>query len=105
MTARRDPPPEHTEHVTGEIERKFVASETPDASVLGVGEDLQQGYLAEEDDVGVRIRIGDDGAAVAIKAGTGISRTEVELAVSHEQATALWEHTSGRRITKTRCRV
>jgi CYTH domain-containing protein len=40
-----------------------------------------------------------------VKAGTGIARTEVDVAISFEQAEALWLHTVGRRIDKTRYRV
>lgn len=88
-----------------EIERRFLLAEVPDATVLGHGEPLRQGYLAEEDDVSVRLRITDREATLTVKAGRGLSRTEVELPVSFEQAAALWPHTASRRIDKTRHRV
>ncbi len=91
--------------MTTEIERKFVLSEVPGADVLGDGEELRQGYVAEEDDVVVRVRITDEDATLTIKAGGGLSRTEVELSISKEEAEALWPHTDGRRIHKTRHRV
>ena len=97
--------PGHTLLVTTEIERKFVLSEVPGADVLGTGKELRQGYIAEEDDVVVRVRITDEDATLTIKAGGGLTRTEVEVSISKEEAEALWPHTDGRRIQKTRHRV
>lgn len=91
--------------MTIEIERKFVPVEPPDRATLGMGEPLRQGYVAEEDDVSVRVRIAPAGATLTVKAGRGVARTEVELPISAEQAEALWPHTVGRRIDKTRFRV
>jgi CYTH domain-containing protein len=91
--------------VTTEIERKFVLSEVPGADVLGTGKELRQGYVAEEDDVVVRVRISDGDATLTVKAGVGLSRTEVEVSISKVEAEALWPHTDGRRIQKTRHRV
>jgi adenylate cyclase len=53
----------------------------------------------------VRVRIGSSGAVLTVKAGRGLSRTEVELALTAEQAEALWPHTEGRQIEKTRYRI
>ena len=97
--------PGHTLLVTTEIERKFVLSEVPGADVLGTGKELRQGYIAEEGDVVVRVRITDEDATLTIKAGGGLTRTEVEVSISKEEAEALWPHTDGRRIQKTRHRV
>jgi CYTH domain-containing protein len=91
--------------MTIEIERKFVLNAIPGADVLGPGEPLRQGYIAEEDDVAVRIRISERAATLTVKAGAGLSRTEVEKAISRDEAEALWPHTLGRRIEKTRHRV
>jgi CYTH domain-containing protein len=91
--------------VNVEIERKFLLAEIPNADRLGPGEPLRQGYLAEEGDTSVRVRIGRDAAMVTVKAGRGLSRTEVEMPITAEQAEALWPHTAGRQITKTRYRV
>lgn len=95
----------HTDRVTIETERKFLLPEAPPSGQLGVGVHLRQGYLAEEDTVEVRVRITAETATLTVKAGTGISRTEVDVAISSEQAEALWQHTIGRRIDKTRYRV
>jgi len=91
--------------VTIEIERKFLLPEPPNHDRLGPGTHIRQGYLAEEGSVEVRVRITDDASSVTVKAGSGLSRTEVDVAISAEQAEALWPHTAGRRIEKTRHRV
>ena len=95
----------HTGLVTIEIERKFMVSEALGAERLGPGVHIRQGYLAEQESVEVRLRITSDTATLTVKAGTGLSRTEVEIAVSAEQADTLWPHTARRRIDKTRHRV
>ena len=91
--------------MTVEIERRFVLSTLPNAPTLGDGVTMRQGYLAEEGDVAVRVRITPTWSKVTIKAGRGLSRTEIEFDVTPEQAEALWVHTEGRRIDKVRHRV
>lgn len=91
--------------MTTEIERKWMLDQLPDATQLGAGVPIRQGYLAEEGDVSARVRITPKDATLTVKAGTGQSRTEVELPISPEQADALWPHTANRRIVKTRYRV
>lgn len=91
--------------MTMEIERKFLMPDVPPSSRLGVGVRLRQGYLAEEDSVEVRVRITTDTATLTVKSGSGISRVEVEVGIPLEQAEALWPHTVGRRVEKTRYRV
>jgi CYTH domain-containing protein len=91
--------------VTIETERKFILPEAPPSGQLGAGIHLRQGYLAEEDTVEVRVRITPADATLTVKAGKGMSRTEVDVPIAIEQAEALWPHTVGRRIDKTRYRV
>ena len=92
--------------MTVEIERKFLLSEIPGAEALGAGESLRQGYLADDGDVSVRIRIAGRTSVLTVKAGgTGLTRTEVELPLSGKQVDALWPHTAQRRVEKTRYRV
>jgi adenylate cyclase len=91
--------------MTSEIERAFLVERLPEDLVLGPGEQLRQGYLAEEADTQVRLRITDAGATLTIKGGGGLVRTEVELPVPPDDAEALWELTAGRRVDKTRHRV
>ena len=91
--------------MTIEIERKFLLRDVPSVENLGPGVHIRQGYLAEDGVVEVRVRITADHASITVKAGTGLSRTEVDLPVTLAQAEALWTHTHGRRIDKTRHRV
>lgn len=88
-----------------EIERKFLVDPAPGGELLGPGLGLRQGYLAEDGEVEVRIRITDVAAVVGIKAGRGLSRKEVEVPVAVDEAAALWPYTEGRRVEKRRHRV
>lgn len=90
---------------TTEIERKFLVATEPAAQNLDDGVRLRQGYLAEDGDVSVRVRITESLAVLTVKAGRGIARTEVETELSPDQAEALWPHTEGRRIEKVRYRI
>jgi CYTH domain-containing protein len=91
-----------------EIERKFLIAEAdrvpqPDRAPAPVR--MRQGYLADEGDVSVRLRITADDATVTIKGGAGLRRTEVELPLPRRDAEALWLLTEGRRLEKVRHRV
>jgi len=89
-----------------EIERKWVADRRPDAVTPDLhGIQLRQGYLAEDGDVTVRVRISDEWARLTVKAGSGAARTEVEVDVDRAEAEELWPYTEGRRILKRRYRV
>ncbi len=88
-----------------ETERKFILPDVPSIERLGPGTHIRQGYLAEDEPVEVRVRIIDVAANLTVKAGAGLSRTEVDIAISPKDAEALWPHTVGRRIDKTRHRV
>lgn len=91
--------------MASEIERAFLVERLPRDLVLGPGQRLRQGYLAEEAGVQVRIRLTDTAATLTVKSGGGLVRTEVELAVGTDDAEALWELTVGRRIDKVRHRL
>lgn len=91
--------------VTTEIERKFVLPDVPGAGALGPGVRLRQGYLALDGEVQVRLRLSGSGALLTVKAGTGLSRTEVEVPLDGAAAEALWPHTEGRRVEKVRHRL
>ncbi len=88
-----------------EIERKFLVERPPPEVDRGTGQRLRQGYLAEDGDVEVRVRITDSAALLTVKAGRGLSRTEVETQISVDDAQALWPHTGDRRIEKARFRI
>jgi CYTH domain-containing protein len=87
-----------------EIERKFLV-ETLTGVQLDRGVEIRQGYLAEEGDVEVRVRIADGAATLTVKAGDGLRRVEVECPLEADEAEALWLHTAGRRLEKRRHRV
>ena len=91
--------------MTVEIERKFLLPVAPPTDQMGTGVHIRQGYLAEEEAVEVRIRTTSAGATLTVKAGKGMSRTEVDAPISVEDAQQLWPHTAGRRIDKTRHRL
>ena len=89
-----------------EIERKFVVDSRPDVLVPGLrGTHIRQGYLAEEGEVTVRVRITDEWSVLTVKAGKAEARTEVEVEVDRSEAEQLWPYSEGRRILKTRYRV
>jgi CYTH domain-containing protein len=87
-----------------EIERKFLLTNVPDLITFGVGVQMRQGYIAQVNDVGVRIRITEHASVLTIKVGSGLTRTEVELPLSREQSDALWPHAVDR-LEKIRYRV
>lgn len=88
-----------------EVERKFMVEQLPPVGELGDGVAMRQGYLARDGDVEVRLRITELRAVLTVKAGDGMSRTEVEVEVPPGDADALWPSTVGRRIDKVRHRV
>ena len=88
-----------------EIERKFLVTHLPVDVVLDKAIPMRQGYLAEEGDVEVRLRITADTATVTVKAGHGMQRTEVESRIPSAGAEQLWTHTAGRRLDKRRHRI
>jgi adenylate cyclase len=91
--------------MASEIERKFLVTAVPSSLELGSGARLRQGYLAVDGAVEVRLRLIDGSAVVTVKAGSGLTRTEVEVAISAAEADELWPATEGRRIEKTRFAV
>jgi CYTH domain-containing protein len=90
--------------VATEIERKFIADQFR-ADRVGPGFAIRQGYIAEEGDAEVRVRITEQASSLTVKVGHGRSRTEVEVDISRADAEQLWGHTAGRRIDKVRHHV
>jgi adenylate cyclase len=88
-----------------EIERKFLVDAARVPTDLTSGVPIRQGYLAQEGNVEARVRITPAEATLTVKAGKGLSRTEVETVIAREDAEALWIHTDGRQIDKQRSRV
>lgn len=76
-----------TVRVEIETERKFLLHhDVPIIERFGPGTrirqgiHIRQGYLAEDEPVEVRVRITDVAANLTVKAGAGLSRTEVDRA-------------------------
>jgi adenylate cyclase len=88
--------------VSTEIERKYFVDVLPDADSLGAGTRIRQGYLAEDGDVEVRVRITPARSSLTVKSGRGRSRTEVDVVLAPAEAETLWALTAPRRIDKTR---
>jgi CYTH domain-containing protein/CHAD domain-containing protein len=88
---------------TIERERKWLVRNPP---ILHDGATLRQGYLAIDGPVSVRVRdAGNGDRTLTIKAGRGISRTELEWPIDSDVFDAAWSATQGRRIVKTRYRL
>jgi adenylate cyclase len=85
-----------------EIERKFLLDAEPEW--LGDCESslIEQGYLALEEEVEVRVRRRDGSDRLTVKRGRGERREEVEIELGPEQLERLWPLTEGRRVRKRR---
>jgi CYTH domain-containing protein len=85
-----------------EIERKFLVARVPPLDALA-SETVRQGYLTgPEDSVEIRLRQIGARHLMTVKTGSGLARSEREIAVTEAQFTALWPATEGRRLEKTR---
>jgi adenylate cyclase len=86
-----------------EIERRFlVTGEGWRSGVTGTRR-LDQGYLAREDGVTVRLRVAGDAAKLTIKGPGGLMRPEFEYAVPVPEAREMLDLLcAGRRLIKTR---
>jgi adenylate cyclase len=89
-----------------EIERKFLVDRLPSSCDKLSGAVIRQGYVTvAEGGLELRIRQKQDRFFQTLKAGEGLSRTEIEIELSEIQFGQLWPHTEGRRVNKTRYRV
>ena len=85
-----------------EIERKFLLKRLPgDLSGFAHAE-IEQGYLAIEPGIQVRLRKKGSERFLACKRGNRHAREEREVRLSAEQFDALWPATEGRRLSKIR---
>jgi CYTH domain-containing protein len=85
-----------------EIERKFLLERLPE-SVIGMpGVAIEQGYVAIDGDVEVRVRRLGERRVLTVKGGDGLVRAEEELEIDERRFTSLWGLTAGRRLEKTR---
>jgi CHAD domain-containing protein/CYTH domain-containing protein len=91
-----------------EVERKFLLRALPPLPNAQQPVDIEQGYLPGERLVERLRRIrSSDGVTLVrtVKEGSGLTRLEVEEAVSPDMFERLWPLTEGRRIHKRRYRV
>jgi len=86
-----------------EIERKFLVTTLPNDLKDEVC--IQQGYLAYEDNLEIRLRRAGDMRLLTVKEGSGLSRQETEIAISSDQFDQLWPATEGRRLEKFRSQI
>jgi CYTH domain-containing protein/CHAD domain-containing protein len=91
--------------MASEIERKFVLEAMPPAAATAPVSAIEQGYLAVDEEVEVRLRRANGERLLTAKRGHGESREEVELRLYGEQYEALWPLTEGRRLRKRRRRL
>ena len=82
-----------------EIERKFVVGAIPEG-LLQSGSAVRQGYLSIEP-VEVRIRSRDGRHELTVKSTGGLTRAEVNLALTADQFDELWQLVDGV-VEKTR---
>lgn len=87
-----------------EIERKFLVDAAQWNQVAKpAGQKLQQGYIVDDDNRTVRLRIAGNAAYLTFKSGTtGISRHEYEYAIPVNDATHLFEQFVKTGLEKTR---
>jgi CYTH domain-containing protein/CHAD domain-containing protein len=83
-----------------EIERKFLVDEMPRAE-SGKTE-IEQGYLAVDEQAEVRLRRAGDELLLTAKSGHGEVREEVEVTIGPGPFEELWTLTAGRRVQKVR---
>jgi CYTH domain-containing protein/8-oxo-dGTP pyrophosphatase MutT (NUDIX family) len=89
--------------VVNEIERKYLVKSLPPG--LQRGTLIQQGYLACDEHLEVRIRQYGKKHFLTVKEGFGLMRRETEVEISPKQFQALWPSTKGRRLEKLRAVV
>ena len=90
-----------------EIERKFLVNHTKWKQLnKPKGLKYKQGYLVNEADKVVRIRVTDSGAYLTIKGITsGITRKEFEYQIPNNDAIELLDNFSGAKIEKIRYKI
>jgi CYTH domain-containing protein/CHAD domain-containing protein len=83
-----------------EIERKFLVDEMPRAESGRT--EIEQGYLAIDENAEVRLRRAGDELFLTAKSGHGEVREEVEVTIGPGPFEELWTLTAGRRVRKVR---
>jgi len=85
-----------------EIERKFLVGERPLDLASAPSAHLRQGYLLIAPEGSARLRDADGARTLTVKSGSGLVRSEHEIAITRDQFEALWPATKGRRLEKRR---
>jgi len=88
-----------------EIERKFLLKRMPKGLTTYPHAAIEQGYLAIEPGIQVRLRRSGPTLCLAYKRALKNAREEREVRLSPAQFDALWPATVGRRLTKVRYNV
>ncbi|MFD2872086.1 CYTH domain-containing protein [Mucilaginibacter ximonensis] len=89
-----------------EIERKFLVDHKKwEAADKPEGQKMQQGYIVNEQDRTIRLRIAGDIAYLTFKSGKGISRHEFEYEIPANEATELFRQFVKTGIEKTRYHI
>ena len=88
--------------MSSEIERKFLLPVAPASLSEAKAVRIEQGYLAIEEEVEVRLRRTEEKCLLTAKRGHGEVREEIEISLDREQFDALWPLTESRQLTKTR---
>jgi CYTH domain-containing protein/CHAD domain-containing protein len=88
--------------MSSEIERKFLLSEAPAWLSEFDSVRIEQGYLAIEEEVEIRLRHSGEKRLLTAKRGHGEVREEIEIALDREHFDSLWPLTESRRLTKIR---
>lgn len=91
--------------MSAEIERKFLLPQAPAWLSEYPAFRIEQGYLAVEEEVEVRLRRTEEERLLTAKRGHGEVREEIEIALEREHFEALWPLTEARRLIKTRTLV
>jgi len=85
-----------------EIERKYLLKSLPPQLKGLRGTPVLQGYISTNESREVRLRRHGNEYYITVKDGGGLSRHEIEIAITRRQFDALWPATAGRRLEKTR---
>jgi adenylate cyclase len=89
-----------------EIERRYLVQGDAWRAGVTTTRRLHQGYLAREDGVSVRVRLGGATARLTIKGQGGLVRSEFEYAIPATDAEAILAGLcAGRSLVKTRHEV
>jgi CYTH domain-containing protein len=89
-----------------EIERRYLVQGDAWRTGVAATRRLRQGYLAREDGVSVRVRLGGATAKLTIKGPAGLVRPEFEYAIPLADAEAMLAALcAGRSLVKTRHEV